>query len=475
MRPSSPSTDPESAPAELPSAPRRNKSPRWRQLAAFTVAYLAVFGGLLYWFYSFTTTTAIDRLRAELKTLATGAVQGVDTDELLALYRDGERNAAGFSDDPRYLRQLDWFETVHRLNPQVWPYTFTRGNRPDTRRIGAETKDREFIYLVDLMARYKPEKAVHFLESDRASDASLEAWNKGQLVERPGLYTDKWGSWLTDYIPVKDENGQVVAVMGLDFSAEYVGEVQSKIRRQMGPIFVGAYLLLSILAAYVYRVRYLRSLFGRYASLSLLRDTALLKLGYASRRRVTVLFADINDFSTICERHTPDEVIHMLNDYFGAMNEIIVASGGWIKQFVGDEIMVIYGAPDEHVRPEQAAVETAMKMVSTLKARRAATSADGFYAIKVGIHSGEVIVGNVGNEDRTEYAAVGDHVNLGSRIMGLSKGLDAPILLSSVTHEVACDLPGVDFIDHGAHPVKGRLNKVRVYEARARGETPLAS
>lgn len=441
---------------------------RWRLLAVFTLGYAIVFGGLFYWFYRFSTATAVDRLRSDLGTIATGAAQGINVDELLSLYRDGARDAEGFSDDPRYQRQLDWFETVHHLNPHALPYTFVRGNRPDTRRFGEEIADSEFIYLVDANARHTPDKAAHFLEADRGSAAALEAWNTGRMVERPGVYSDRWGRWMTDYVPVKDASGQVVALLGMDFDASYVGEVQDRIRRQMGAIFIGAYLLLTALGVYAYRVRYLRNLFGRYASLSLLRDTALLQLGYASRRRVTVLFADINNFTTTCERHTPDEVIQMLNDYFGAMNEIIVAGGGWIKQFVGDEIMVIYGAPDEHPRPEQAAVETAVQMVAKLKALRASTTEDGFYEIKIGIHSGDVIVGNVGSEHRTEYAAVGDHVNLGSRIMGMSKALDAAILISSVTRDAAKELPGIEYVDRGSHAVKGRLKQVQIYEVRAR-------
>jgi class 3 adenylate cyclase len=436
-------------------------------LGTFTAFYLVVFGALFLWFYRFSTRSAIGRLRSELAGFAAGCVHGISVDELLALYHQGQRNAQGFSDDPRYQRILDWFDSVHRLDPQAWPYIFIRGNQPDTRRAGDEVPEREFIYLVDLNARYSPDRSVHFLEPDRGSDAALEVLSTGKLVERPDVYRDKWGAWMTDYAPIVDAHGKVVAVLGVDFAADYVADVQGQVRRQMVTIFAIAYVLLSALVVFVYRARHLRGLFGRYASLSLLRDMALLELGYASRRRITVLFCDINDFSTICERHTPERVIQMLNDYFEHMNEIIVASGGWIKQFVGDEIMVIYGAPDDHPRPEAAAVETALKMVERLAALKAAAmGVDGFYEVKIGIHCGDVIVGNVGSRDRTEYAAVGDHVNLGSRIMGMAKPLGATILLSGATYEAVKELPGVELVDRGSHPVKGRFSKVRVYEAK---------
>jgi class 3 adenylate cyclase len=436
-------------------------------LATFTAVYVAVFGGLFFWFYRFSTTSAVGRLRSELGGVAAGCVHGISADELLALYHTGQRNADGFSDDPRYVRLLDWFDTVHRLNPQAWPYIFIRGNQADTRRVGDEVPEREFVYVADLNARYFPDKSAHFLEPDRGSDAALEVMATGALVERPDVYRDKWGAWMTDYAPITNARGEVVAELGVDFAADYVAEVQGAIRRQMVTIFAIAYVLLSALVVYIYRARHLRGLFGRYASLSLLRDMALLELGYASRRRITVMFCDINNFSTICERHTPEAVIQMLNDYFEAMNAIIVASGGWIKQFVGDEIMVIYGAPDDHPRPEAAAVETALAMVARLAELRAAATGDGFYEVKIGIHSGDVIVGNVGNKDRTEYAAVGDHVNLGSRIMGMAKQLEATILVSGVTYEAVKALPSATFVDKGSHGVKGRFSKVQIYEARA--------
>lgn len=224
----------------------------------------------------------------------------------------------------------------------------------------------------------------------------------------------------------------------------------------------------AVVAALVYgwRFRFVWQMFGRYVSSTLLQETELLELGRASREQVTVLFTDINNFSTTCERHTPDEVIRMLNRYFEAMNEIIVKSGGWIKQFVGDEIMVIYGAPDPHPDPDRAAVETALSMVEKLAALKAEATGDGFFEIKAGIHTGDAIVGNVGSAQRTEYAAVGDDVNLGSRIMGMTKGLHATILISEATWLKVKDVPGLTFTDHGPQPVKGRHEQVRVYEVR---------
>ena len=431
-------------------ADRRKTAPRWRILARFTLVYLLIFGALLAWFYRFSTNIATNQLRKDLLSTAVGAVAGLDASDLVGLSESGRANAAGFSDDARYKQEVAWFTTIHRLNPQVWPYTFVRD------------KD-QAVYLVDLdLGAEKP--TAHFRERDALNAWARQVFETGAPVVRPEVYTDKFGRWMSAYVPLKDASGQVVAALGMDYDASYVAEVQRAVAGQMGSVFVGVYLLVTIVAWYVYRVRHLRELFGRYVSLSLLRDFAMIELGYASRRKVTVLFTDINNFSTQCEQFSAEEVIEMLNRYFEEMNEIIVKSGGWIKQFVGDEIMVIYGAPDDHPRPEQAAVEAACKMVRKLEEMKASAQQPGFFEIKVGIHTGEVIVGNVGSIHRTEYAAVGDDVNLGSRIMGMCKSLDATVLLSGTTYAGVASMPGVQFTDKGAHLVKGRVQKVQIYE-----------
>lgn len=215
--------------------------------------------------------------------------------------------------------------------------------------------------------------------------------------------------------------------------------------------------------------RRIRQLFGRYVSPSvmetLLQDPQQSLLGAVGRRTITVLFTDINGFSTQCEKRSADEIMEMLNRYFEAMNSIIFENGGTIKQFVGDEIMALYGAPQHHAKPEQAALDTAVAMVRRLRTMKAADpDNNGFYEIKVGIHRGPVILGNVGSAERTEYAAVGDDVNLGARIMSMTGALKADVLISAdLQAEVVAPL-GVSFRSKGMHPVKGRVEPIEIVE-----------
>ncbi len=198
-----------------------------------------------------------------------------------------------------------------------------------------------------------------------------------------------------------------------------------------------------------------------------LSDASLRQLGGISRR-VTVLYTDINDFTPVCERHTPEEVIVLINEYFEEMVDIIFRHEGLLKQFVGDEIMAIYGAPGEQPDHAARAVSTALDMLDRLKQMRiAAGDKDGFYDIKVGINTGDVVVGHVGSQKHMEYAAVGDDVNLGARVMSTAKKIGLSMLVSASTKiEAEPHLPDVEWVSHGVHSFKGKTAEVELFEPR---------
>ena len=198
-----------------------------------------------------------------------------------------------------------------------------------------------------------------------------------------------------------------------------------------------------------------------------LSDPRLQALG-GHNRRVTVLYTDINDFTPVCERHTPSEVIVMLNAYFEEMVHLIFRHEGMLKQFVGDEIMVIYGAPADQPDHAARAVRTALDMQDKLAEMLAKSGGeDGFFDIKIGIHTGDVVVGHVGAEAHMEYAAVGDDVNLGARIMATTKKVGVKLLVSAVTkNESSSYLPDVEWISQGVHSFKGKTAQMEIFEVR---------
>ena len=192
-------------------------------------------------------------------------------------------------------------------------------------------------------------------------------------------------------------------------------------------------------------------------------------LRHGVRKEVTVLFTDINDFTPVCEKHEPEEVIEMLSDYFSKMVDVIMKYDGYLKQYVGDEIMVIFGAPDDGDDHATRAVKTALEMRDVLaKAKLEANGRPGFYEIKAGINTGSVVVGKVGPESRWEYAAVGDNVNLGARVMSAAQKLGLDIGVSAATKErYKLELAGqndpVEWSSCGEQSFKGKISRMEIF------------
>lgn len=217
-----------------------------------------------------------------------------------------------------------------------------------------------------------------------------------------------------------------------------------------------------------------RSTFARMVSPQVmnhvLKNYRRLKSG--ERKEITVLFSDINDFTPVCENHSPEEVIRMLSEYFSLMVDVIMKYDGYLKQYVGDEIMVIYGAPDDSKDHATRAVLTALEMREVLaRARETSQGKPGFYDVKIGINTGSVVVGKVGPESRWEYAAVGDDVNLGARVMSVAKKMGMDIGVSEATRqryqkeleESGKKTDPVKWDSQGVQSFKGKISQMEVY------------
>lgn len=220
-------------------------------LIIFTILFTGVFGTLFFIFYQFAISLAVERMREDLEDALSAASKGLYAEDVLQLYRQGEPNAAGFSDSPLYKKQIKWFQQVHDVNPDVWLYSFVRGNQSGTRRNGDPVlTNNEVIFLADLWSQYNPSKSVKFLEPYGASPQMIESLSKGKLVHRPEvpLY-DQWGGWMTAYAPLHNENGQIVPGVGIgaDLTAEYLGVIKSGILRRMIITFAIFYILLFVL------------------------------------------------------------------------------------------------------------------------------------------------------------------------------------------------------------------------------------
>jgi adenylate cyclase len=208
----------------------------------------------------------------------------------------------------------------------------------------------------------------------------------------------------------------------------------------------------------------MRETFGKYVSPEV-RDEIL--AGRASLdgglRDVTILFADLRDFTPWVEATPAAEVVSVLNAYFTEMDSAIRAHGGLVLQFIGDEIEAVFGAPVAHAGHADQAVGAALEMQSRLEAWNAGRRAHGMTQLRhgIGIHSGTVVAGNIGSSERMSYTLVGDAVNLASRIQSLNKTYGTRILVSGSTRAMLREPH--DFKPLPAAHVKGRAAEVEVF------------
>jgi adenylate cyclase len=181
-------------------------------------------------------------------------------------------------------------------------------------------------------------------------------------------------------------------------------------------------------------------------------------------RQITVLFSDIRGFTTLSEQHSAEEIVELLNNYFSRQVEVIFLHGGTVDKFIGDAIMAFWGAPVDDGQQALHAVEAALDMADALQAFKAELGKqDENFDVGIGLHTGPGVVGFIGSHNRLDYTAIGDTVNLASRIEGQTKGV-ARILVSDQTRALCAE--AFDFTDHGFYKVKGRTQEVRLFEPR---------
>jgi len=202
---------------------------------------------------------------------------------------------------------------------------------------------------------------------------------------------------------------------------------------------------------------------SRQVAEQLMASGVMPKLG-GQRKKVTVLMADIRDFTPMTERSDPEEVVAMLNEYFGHMIEVIFRYEGTLDKFIGDAIMAVFGTPVAHADDPVRAVLAGIEMRRALHALNATREALGKVRIEigVGISDGEAVAGAIGSEERLEFTVIGDTVNTAARLEGLTKIFPAhKLIFDEPVYQAVKDLVPCDFL--AEEQVKGKTHPVQVY------------
>ena len=381
---------------------------------------------------------------------------------------------------------------------------------------------------LEIVADYMPGDTEAMVPGEHYDATTLPVMRRG--LEVPAVeqepFRDEYGLTISGYAPLSTTAGEPVGLVGLDLDARRLDEIRGAVLQTTLWVFGAAALLLAGLGMLVGRNlkrplmvimgasgkvaagkletrvvvdrddefgllgenfnhmaeglqerEFIRDTFGRYMSedvaRTLLSSPDRIALG-GEERDVTVLLSDIRGYSTISEHLGPTQVVELLNEYLGAMNEVIEAHRGCVIEYLGDAILAVFGAPNEMAEHAAVAVRCAAAMRDRLSELNRQWDASGVASLwqslgftelraRVGLHTGRVVAGNLGGEKRMKYAVTGDTVNLAARLEQLNKELGTEILFSDAVRErLPADLRERT-VERGAHSVKGREKAVATW------------
>ncbi|MBN2322606.1 MAG: Cache 3/Cache 2 fusion domain-containing protein [Spirochaetes bacterium] len=211
----------------------------------------------------------------------------------------------------------------------------------------------------------------------------------------------------------------------------------------------------------------IRHIFQKYVPGEIIDEVLKTKgqnLLLGKKQTTTILFSDIRSFTTISEKLSAEELVLSLNTYFNIMVGIIIDHKGIIDKFIGDAIMSIFGAPVLHEDDPLQAVITGLEMLKSLEGfnRKQVKMGRPVFRIGIGLNTGEVVVGNIGSNQKLDYTCIGDAVNLASRLEGLTKMYGVQIIISEFTH--AQTASGIKAREIDSVRVKGKIKPVKIFE-----------
>lgn len=226
--------------------PKKSRSPRFvslriKLIIGFTLLFSLVFAAAFFWFYTFGTQIAMNRIQADLVSTLQAGIAGIDANEFEQLVKETKAGPDGLPvDSPLYDKHQAWLDTIRRIEPRATPYTFVPDNRPG--------HPYEVLWVGDIFRIIRPSDQTTWLEPYDAGPTTTKLFfGLADLTINMNPYTDDWGSWVSAYAPIRNSEGVAIGGMGIDLQADYVYEVQASIRRLVLPVFAVVYVVLFIL------------------------------------------------------------------------------------------------------------------------------------------------------------------------------------------------------------------------------------
>lgn len=420
---------------------------------------------------SFLFNKASDALKFELRTkvvsVAATAAALISPKDVQALSTSLSTDSAAFI---RLQRQLIEVRDNNRRPDLFVKYIYIM--RPKS------ASSSQMVFLIEAQNAVLPGQY-----DDQQSQSQIDA-HLNEFYSPNRLIRDKWGVWLSGFSPIVDDEGNYIATLGVDISAQ---SVKSTLSQMINFAFLATLMsaIASLLVAYYLAHKMTDALdyisekldlvaegqldvsvdinsndeFGKLSStinhmIKGLKEREALKANFSKyvsqyvmdeilsekpalnlqgeRKKITVLFSDIRHFTQISESMSPENVVSLLNEYFEVMLKVIFRHHGTIDKFMGDGLMVEFGAPLPDNLQEIHAVRCGLEMLEVLKTlnEKFASEDKPLLEIGIGIHSGYAIMGNIGSETRMEYTAIGDCVNVASRLEQATKTYKHPMLVS---------------------------------------------
>ena len=475
-------------------------------LFALTFVTALIGLGTVYWHAE---RVLFDELRSKVLTLAATAAQAINGDLLVQIRNKNDVHSAQFNTLTKEMRS---FIRVNQRDDIVVKDMYTvhpDSSSPSHLVVGVDASEDP----VDFAAPGEPYPESHAIG---IYQHLKDIWAPHQLVK------DRWGIFLPGYAPIYDKEGVYVATLGVNLSASYITQKLHHLQLLFFTIlfmtliigFVAAALLARTMSVSIETINEVVGCIGHgdlkqriqihgnneFSHLAAaindmaqgLEEREKLKLNFAryiskdimeqilsadvmpslqgERCKITVLFSDLREFTHLAEKYPPEEVVLILNEYLEQMIHIIFRNNGTLDKFLGDGIMVEFGAPLEDAEQENHAVEAALQMHHALEKLNIKWDKEGRPKLEmgIGIHTGQAIVGNIGSEKRMEFTAIGDTVNVASRLEQMSKQLKVNILISETT---MCSLDETyNMVRLGEVLLHGRESPIEVFSIVAKAE-----